>query len=418
MLLALALSASTLLLEPFGEPPPLWLWGAPVIALLGVFLLPIWSRGESMLPTLPTTSFGLGGFVPPLHPQRGGLVLAVAPGIPTPVVKRVVALGGDQVVSTWQGVTVNGRPPVGARLAADTGRLDLRTGLSWTVPERHVFLLGDQIGSIDSRAFGPIPLSQVLAVYWPLGGFGRGTQVAITGEDAADIERIRAGGGEVVPVLERVLASPAVPPDHLAVVLRWGLRELGDRDRELALVRRTFDGSTVPANRLLFGTLLATLLFEAGRIGETLEVTTRLDRLGEGESHRSACTLHATSLARLGRYEAALDEVRRLRERWPTDAHGAELASLVGLGRLDEAEQRIRQIGDSESWGGVCWELWYRGYVAVARGRTEEGAALLVRALRADFPAPELARTAPQLEPLRRDPAWSMVEAALAERSA
>lgn len=108
-------------------------------------------------------------------PRRGEIVifnlneggdLGVA-GSTRQLIKRVIALPGERVVVKDGKVTVfnqenpNGfnpdRAPYGKVINNTAGEVDL------TVPEDHVFVCGDnRAQSLDSRAFGPVPTSDLV----------------------------------------------------------------------------------------------------------------------------------------------------------------------------------------------------------------------------------------------------------------
>ena len=74
-------------------------------------------------------------------------------------IKRVVAIGGDRVAIAAHSITVNGKV---TRLAGAPGPASARARVE-TVPPGHVFLLGDNSRvSIDSRAFGAVPVSEIV----------------------------------------------------------------------------------------------------------------------------------------------------------------------------------------------------------------------------------------------------------------
>jgi len=83
-------------------------------------------------------------------------------------VKRVVAVGGDTVAFTDRYVSVNGRTTPIAGSPPDLGSNGEPTGQHQPrrvvhVPDGHVFLLGDNSAvSIDSRSFGPVPVSELV----------------------------------------------------------------------------------------------------------------------------------------------------------------------------------------------------------------------------------------------------------------
>jgi len=94
------------------------------------------------------------------QPDRGDVVVVRAPDTGELVIKRVAALGG-QTVGIANGVLkVDGEAvpePYVDRIVPGTYFGPVR------VPEGTVFVLGDhRLGSVDSRAFGPVPLSAIL----------------------------------------------------------------------------------------------------------------------------------------------------------------------------------------------------------------------------------------------------------------
>ncbi|MEV8090933.1 signal peptidase I [Streptomyces nigra] len=98
-----------------------------------------------------------------------------------PVVKRVVAVGGDTVACCTDGkLTVNGKQ-IDEPYLADDGLAELQDFPSVKVPEGRLFLLGDErSGSLDSTAHltdaarGTVARSavsaRVEAVVWPMNG--------------------------------------------------------------------------------------------------------------------------------------------------------------------------------------------------------------------------------------------------------
>ncbi|WP_198950357.1 signal peptidase I [Kineosporia sp. A_224] len=117
-------------------------------------MTPTLHPGDVVLVVRPSLAGLLDGL------DRGDLVVAREPGTGDAVVKRVVGLPGDVVeiadaVTTVGGVAVD-EPYV------DRTRID---GLYYgpvTVPAGTVLLMGDDRSrSVDSRDYGPVPLSDV-----------------------------------------------------------------------------------------------------------------------------------------------------------------------------------------------------------------------------------------------------------------
>lgn len=98
-------------------------------------------------------------------PARGDVVVASANSVD--VIKRVVAVGGETVEVRGCVVLVDDRavlPTASGGCGPSTGPVE--------VPAGHVYLLGDNRDeSLDSREFGPVPVSDVVGrvdvVAWP-----------------------------------------------------------------------------------------------------------------------------------------------------------------------------------------------------------------------------------------------------------
>lgn len=139
----------------------------------------------SMTPTIGAGDRVLAQRIDATDVRRGDVVVfADATWSDTPLVKRVVAVGGDTVSCCRNGaLTVNGKKIDEPYLPDDT-----KTGLAGfpevTVPEGRLFLLGDErSGSVDSTAHltdaarGSVSRdavrARVDAVVWPMSGMLR-----------------------------------------------------------------------------------------------------------------------------------------------------------------------------------------------------------------------------------------------------
>lgn len=103
--------------------------------------------------------------------RRGDVVAFHRTGDGDLLVKRVVALAGDEVGLADGRLVVNGRRVT--EPYTDVSAVDSVYFGPVTVPAGHLFVLGDnRADSRDSRAFGPIPTSAVQsridAVIWPI----------------------------------------------------------------------------------------------------------------------------------------------------------------------------------------------------------------------------------------------------------
>jgi signal peptidase I len=133
-------------------------------AALGSPLRPAIVSGESMTPTLRSGQVILcsrDGRSEELH--RGDVILFRRDG--EVCVKRVFALGGDRFWQT-QGFTARGNVPsllaVGMRVTAWRQRYPRFRFQQVTVPEGTVYVVGDGLSSVDSRAWGAVPSEHVL----------------------------------------------------------------------------------------------------------------------------------------------------------------------------------------------------------------------------------------------------------------
>lgn len=103
------------------------------------------------------------------QPHRGDIIVFKYPPDPTqiPYIKRVIGLPGDQVRISGGKVYING-----VILNEPYLKVSTNQGGEWTVPAGSLFVLGDnRNGSSDSRAWGWVPLSDVIGkaevIYWP-----------------------------------------------------------------------------------------------------------------------------------------------------------------------------------------------------------------------------------------------------------
>jgi signal peptidase I len=102
--------------------------------------------------------------------KAGDIVVFTAPeltGRQEPLIKRVVAIGGDRVDIRAGRVYVNG-VALDEPYTYDGEPTDPMGHVStWVVPVGSLFVLGDHRAvSVDSRVFGPIPVSSVVGRAW------------------------------------------------------------------------------------------------------------------------------------------------------------------------------------------------------------------------------------------------------------
>jgi len=148
------------------------------IVLLGCWAL-FWLLFDSYsIPSLanaPTLQVGDHLLVRPASSAgRGDIVVYRMEGDPAARVSRVVAISGDSIEATSEGVLLNGQLLEEPHLDADVVTHEFSMT---TVPEGHAFLMSDNRSrAIDSRAIGPVPVSAIRGrVVWiclPLGRFG------------------------------------------------------------------------------------------------------------------------------------------------------------------------------------------------------------------------------------------------------
>ena len=117
--------------------------------------------------------------------KRGDIVVFTPPedwvgADKTPFIKRVIGVGGDTVEIHDGGVYINDErldePYIYTESDGSVQTTDAAQD-SWVIPGDELFLMGDhRQDSADSRAFGPVPVNQVIGRawlrYWPFDTFG------------------------------------------------------------------------------------------------------------------------------------------------------------------------------------------------------------------------------------------------------
>ena len=148
----------------------------PFLILLMLFLMivfvgrPYIVRGSSMRPTLHQ---GDRVFVVKYRfgttPDRGDVVvLKKVRGADEMLIKRVVAISGDQVTAGDGSLVVNGK----YRHRSTNDYIPVEYSL--IVPDGFIFVMGDnEAHSYDSRSFGPVPVQETMGkafvIFWPPG---------------------------------------------------------------------------------------------------------------------------------------------------------------------------------------------------------------------------------------------------------
>jgi signal peptidase I len=122
--------------------------------------------GTGMEPTLSHGDPVVASEIDGGEVDRGDVVVvevpSQVPGEPTLVVKRVVAVAGEEIEGAGGEVLIDGRPADESYLAPGTVTENLTRQ---EIPAGHVFVLGDnRANSHDSRQFGPVPGGNVVAV--------------------------------------------------------------------------------------------------------------------------------------------------------------------------------------------------------------------------------------------------------------
>lgn len=141
-----------------------------VALLLGVVSGLSVIRGSSMEPSLKSRDvvllYRLG------KPRRGDIVVLHRGSDKDHLVKRVIAIGGDEVSIDENGeVLVNGEPEPDAGKWGETHAIEHGVNFPYRVPDGSVFLLGDnREASRDSREWGAILQKEIAGrVIWVIG---------------------------------------------------------------------------------------------------------------------------------------------------------------------------------------------------------------------------------------------------------
>jgi signal peptidase I len=153
------------------------MWPLAVLALLvGLTLVfvaePVRVSSDSMAPTFHAGDHVLVAKVGARshHPHRRDVIAFHLPGSSDLLIKRVVAVGGNSVGIADGVLVVNGRPV--HESFVDYNLVDATYFGPVRVPRDTVFVMGDnRSNSIDSRRFGPVPVSDILGrvvlAIWP-----------------------------------------------------------------------------------------------------------------------------------------------------------------------------------------------------------------------------------------------------------
>ena len=134
-------------------------------------------RESSMAPVLEPGDWVIAHRITAI-PERGDIVIFRDPtGSGLNLVKRVIGLPGEHVTIS------NGRVSIDGAILADRWAVGVTyPDGEWDVPERHIWVLGDNRGEsrTDGRSIGTTPLEvvqwQVAARYWPRNRMGSVSQ--------------------------------------------------------------------------------------------------------------------------------------------------------------------------------------------------------------------------------------------------
>jgi signal peptidase I len=108
---------------------------------------------------------------PRFDPYKRGdiIVFSAPPGADRtePLIKRIIGMAGDRIQIKDGGVFVNGTRIDEPYLYGSEPTLPSSDASEWTIPPGEIFVMGDHRAvSLDSRVFGPIPLSTVIGRAW------------------------------------------------------------------------------------------------------------------------------------------------------------------------------------------------------------------------------------------------------------
>jgi conjugative transfer signal peptidase TraF len=146
------------LAAPLSHPPRL-IWNATASAPIGLYEVrsqATFTRGELVLVRPPQ-------WVRTFAAARGYLPDTV------PMLKRIAAENGDVVCRRWDAITINGRVVAHALLADRVGRALPAWSGCHSLGDGEIFLLMDSVrASFDSRYFGPVPTTAIIAKVVPL----------------------------------------------------------------------------------------------------------------------------------------------------------------------------------------------------------------------------------------------------------
>ncbi|UOQ47896.1 signal peptidase I [Gracilibacillus caseinilyticus] len=171
-----------------------WLKTIIITVLIVIFIrifiaVPIVVDGPSMLPTLENNDRLIVNKFSLLigEPDRFDVVVFHATA-KRDYIKRVIGLPGDKITYKDDQLYVNGNaveePFIDEQIAKDESKYTTNFSLEdipgniETVPEGHVFVLGDnRPNSTDSRHLGVIPIDDIVGIaswtYWPLNEFSK-----------------------------------------------------------------------------------------------------------------------------------------------------------------------------------------------------------------------------------------------------